>query len=143
MKRRRLVHIGLASVIAGSIAGPLGVAGPRPVHAAGSTSSVKAGTKEVEVNGSAFTGKGYLYWPWKIGTTLDAGTWADPIECENDAELLQGAGATLMRVSWDENAPAFLSDYQQCAPEVLQPRHRLHVADPAATGEHLADQHGG
>jgi len=115
MGRARLVRLAVAGTIAATIAAPLTLANPRPVRASASTSSVKPGTKEVLVNGSVFTGKGYLYWPSKIGTTLDVGTWADPTECENDAQLLQGAGATLMRVSWDDNAPAFLSDYQQCA----------------------------
>lgn len=115
MIRRRLTRVLLSAAIAATVAAPLDVAGPHVARAAGSTSSVKAGTKEVLVNGSVFTGKGYMYWPYKIGTTLGAGTWADPTECENDAQLLQGAGATLMRVSWDENAPAFLSQYQQCA----------------------------
>jgi hypothetical protein len=114
MTRRRLLLAAASAVLAVTVAEPLGGVGTRPAHAAGSTSSVVAGTKRVQVNGADFTGKGYMYWPAEIGMEIPYSTWAEPQQCEYDAQLLQGAGVTLLRISWEDNAPALLTQYRQC-----------------------------
>jgi hypothetical protein len=78
------------------------------------TSTVRAGTRIVEVNGQPFTAKGYLYWPAQIGYEWPASTWADPASCQNDARLMGGAGVTLLRVPFEDHEPQVKDQYQAC-----------------------------
>ena len=76
--------------------------------------TVQPGTRIIDVNGQTFTAKGYVYWPAAIGEALVAQSWADPTQCQQDARLLGGAGATLLRVPLEYATPILVSNYTAC-----------------------------
>ncbi|HZQ28363.1 MAG TPA: hypothetical protein VFA94_11755 [Acidimicrobiales bacterium] len=78
------------------------------------TSTVTPDTRVVNVNGTAFTGKGFLYWPAQIGEQWPANTWAVPATCQQDARLLGSAGVTLLRVPFEDHEPAVHDQYLAC-----------------------------
>jgi hypothetical protein len=79
-----------------------------------SVTTVRPGTRIMEVNGQPFTAKGYLYWPAAIGEDLVAQSWADPVQCQQDARLLHGAGATLLRAAIEYATPLLPQNYIAC-----------------------------
>jgi hypothetical protein len=98
-------HAGLANQVTAEVA----VTAAEPT-----TSTVTPGTRVVNVNGDPFVGKGFLYWPAKVGEEWPANTWADPETCQNDARLMGAAGVTLLRVPFEDHEPAVKEQYQQC-----------------------------
>ncbi|HZS14588.1 MAG TPA: hypothetical protein VFC09_08335 [Candidatus Dormibacteraeota bacterium] len=79
-----------------------------------------AGTREIAVsqNGgpaTAFDAQGYVYWPAQIGQNGLATTWADPTTCQADAQLLRGAGVTLLQVPYLLAQSPTDTPYLQCA----------------------------
>ncbi|HZS14567.1 MAG TPA: fibronectin type III domain-containing protein [Candidatus Dormibacteraeota bacterium] len=88
----------------------LGTSGPN-------VTSLQAGTREVLLNGQPFTAKGYVYGDSPIGTPGPFGVdgWADfPADCQTDAALLGGAGATLIRLFTAFPDPAPTQRQTQC-----------------------------
>ncbi len=86
------------------------------VAASASTSTVRPGTRVVEVNGSAFTMQGYTYVQNQpIGEHFITNSWAtDATACQNDARLLGAAGVTALRVWFEPYGPAIASAYKTC-----------------------------
>jgi hypothetical protein len=91
-----------------------GTAAVTTTAAGPTTSTVTSGTRVVNVNGQAFTAKGFLYWPAKVGEEWPANTWADGATCQNDARLMGAAGVTLLRVPFEDHEPAVHDAYIQC-----------------------------
>src|SRR5581483_3193296 len=79
-----------------------------------SVTTVQSGTRIIDVNGQPFNAKGYVYWPAPIGEDLVVQSWADPTQCQQDARLLGGAGATLLRIPMESAATVLLSNYIAC-----------------------------
>ena len=81
-----------------------------------SVTTVKAGTREVYLNGSAYTMKGYNYWStMPIGDQFLVNSWAeDTGACQNDARLLAAAGVNTLRLYYEPDSVALLSNYDTC-----------------------------
>ncbi len=116
--RRSVLFASLAlAVVATTLTGATGSL--RTARAAGpGHTSVLPGTRVVLRDGAPFIAKGYTYWPQMIGDELVSYiSWADPVTCEQDARLLGGAGATLIRIPyeyWLDWSPLVQANYQTC-----------------------------
>jgi len=73
------------------------------------TLSVDGGTAQV------YNPRGYVYWPMQIGLTWPANTWADPATCQADAQLLAGAGVTMVQAPFDPDLFDAATQIEQCA----------------------------
>ncbi len=118
-RTRRSVLLSLVAALVGAQLTGVGGHGSIAVAAGTGHTSVQAGTRIVLRDGVPFIGKGYTYWPQMIGDeVVSYQSWADPATCENDARLLEGAGATLIRPIfeyWLINNPGVLDNYHACA----------------------------
>ncbi len=92
----------------------ISVANLRLAPSTPSVTTVQSGTRIIDVNGQPFNAKGFVYWPAPIGEDLVVQSWADPTQCQQDARLLGGAGATLLRIPMEYATPILLSNYIAC-----------------------------
>ncbi len=105
MRTRAL--LGVAAVAVAAVAS--GAAGRLPIVARAAGPSVTTvNNREVLLSDSRnnftpsqFIAKGFVYMPQPIGSEYTNTDWTDPVVCENDATLMQGAGVTLIRAGFD------------------------------------------
>jgi hypothetical protein len=72
----------------------------------------------LSVNGGAaqvYNPRGYLYWPMIIGGQWPANSWADAATCQTDAQILAGAGVTMVQVPFDPDIFSNTTAVEQCA----------------------------